>query len=76
MAYRAWRCISKHSRHETIQQENKFTEKYTLQYRGQSEVQDRVERLKGTPMSTADANSGRLRAVAFRRVNYQRIRHN
>jgi hypothetical protein len=43
---------------------------------GHKEVQDCVERLKGTPMSVADANFGRLRTITFRRVNYQLIRHN
>jgi len=35
-----------------------------------------VEIFKGTPMSAADANFGRLLTVTFQRVNYQRIRNN
>ena len=72
----AWTCISTHFRHKTAQEENIFTEKITLQYREQSEAQDRVEILPGTPMSAADANFGRTLTVTFRRVNYQRIRNN
>jgi hypothetical protein len=40
------------------------------------EVRDWVERLKGRPISAADAKFGRKLTVTFGRVNYQRIRHN